>query len=445
LGGELVDWLNINEARFFFNPRFEYDGVYDYGPDVFSDKLPPRLQKGNRFRIFEIYGDFRLFNQLSLRAGRQNFSWGETDVFRLLDRVNPLDNSFGGFLIPLDERRVPITALRATWALGDFPQWEIYNTALEAFIAPDKAVPKGAPGPTPWGVQGAPSPRGFPPTLTSNLAALAAAGHPFRGNQIDRPDVNFKDSRWGARLLWTWQDISFSLAHMSTYPEGATPSLQLNRDGDPVTKLRFPNVQVTGATATAPLSAFHVPILQDLTYTVMRTEWAGFFGEPFFIEKVNFDLNRTLPKRNVIRGVLGLDHNQWFRSLNPANTFFFSGQMFYTDVQGSMGSIRTPIQRRPGHYIDLEHSSFLSTLIANTTYSAGYFFNLAQIQPQITYVYDWKGAWLFQPQLVFLRDPWRFRVEYNWLEGRFTANSAGTNIGLLKDKDNLAFRIDYLL
>ncbi|SRR5712692_3623312 len=49
LGADLAEALQLDEARFFFNPRFEYDGVYDYGPDAFRDKPAPRLQKLNRF------------------------------------------------------------------------------------------------------------------------------------------------------------------------------------------------------------------------------------------------------------------------------------------------------------------------------------------------------------------------------------------------------------
>jgi hypothetical protein len=62
----------------------------------------------------------------------------------------------------------------------------------------------------------------------------------------------------------------------------------------------------------------------------------------------------------------------------------------------------------------------------------------------MVFLYDWEGSWLTQPAITFIRDPFRFRVEYNWLEGRFVSN-ANTGIGTLKDKDNLAFRIDYLL
>lgn len=450
LGQELVDALQVEDARFFFNPRFEYDGVYDYGPDIFRDKLTPRqrpanisntkLQKGNRLQLFEVYGDFRLLKFLNLRIGRQNLSWGETDAFRLLDRINPLDGSFGGFLIPLDERRRPLMMVRATIGLGDYPQWNLYNAAVEMFFSPDKRLPASAPGPTPWGVQGA-ARAGFPPTLVAGLRGVT------RGpNQLDRPDLNFKSSRMGIRLMWTWNDISFSLAHMSTYPDGATQALRLNRDKDlpldrqisPGIKLLYPNMQITGMTATAPLTAL------NLNYTIIRSEVAGFFGEPFFIENQNFRLGVPVPKRNVIRGMLGFDHNQWFRFLNPGNTFSITGQLFYTGIQGSSTSIKIPIQRKPGKYIDVDPNSFVTTFGINTLYSAAYFFNISQFQPSITYLYDWEGSWLLQPSLTFLRDPFRFRIEFSYLEGRFTS-SPGTGIGLLKDKDNLAFRIDYLL
>ena len=434
-GEEFVNSLQIENARFFFNPRFEYDGVYDYGPEAFSNNLAPRLQKGNRFQLFEVYGDFQLLGKLNIRVGRQNLSWGETDTFRLLDRINPLDNGFGGFLVPLDERRRPLTMLRATMGLGDYPQWELYNTAIEMFIAPDKRLPASAPGPTPFGVQGAPSPRGFPPTLVASLAELGK-GAP-RGNQLERPDVNFKDSRWGVRLMGTYHDISLSLAYISTYPDGATPALRLNSQGDPIIKLKFPKVQIVGLTATSPLPA-------PLNYTVFRMEVAEFFDEPFFIEKQNFQLGVPIPKRRVLRASIGLDHNQWLRALNPQNTFFISGQMFYSGIRGDVNGLQVPLQKKSGQYIDLDRNSFTNTLTINTLYSAGAFFNIAQVQPQMVFLYDWEGSWLTQPAIIFIRDPFRFRVEYNWLEGRFVANT-NTGIGTLKDKDNLAFRIDYLL
>jgi hypothetical protein len=443
-GEELVDSLHIEDARFFFNPRFEYDGVYDYGPDVYRDRPAPRFQKANRLQLFEVYGDFRLLEFVNLRIGRQNLSWGETDAFRLLDRINPLDNGFGGFLIPLDERRRPLMMVRATIGLGDYPQWDIYNTALETFFSPDKRLPAGAPSVTPWGVTGA-TLAGFPPTRAQTLGDFGLTA-PV-ATQADRPDISMKDSRMGVRLMWTWSDISFSLAYMSTYPDAATPTLRLaeNRGTDaatrpflPGTKLLFPNVQIAGMTATTPLTAL------NLNYTVLRTEVAGFFGEPFFIESQNFRLGVPVPKRDVIRAMVGFDHNQWLRALNPGNTFTFTGQIFFTGIQGGVGGIQIPLQRKPGKYIDVDRTSYVSTFGVNTLYSAGHFFNISQVQPSVNYLYDWEGAWLLQPGVTFIRDPFRFRIEFNYLEGRFI-QSTGSGIGLFKDKDNLAFRIDYLL
>src|SRR4030095_7760756 len=76
--------------------------------------------------------------KLFLRFGRQILSWGETDVFRLLDNINPLDNSFGGFLVPLDERRVPLDMLLVNYHFGDIgPFSEVW---AEAYAAIDNAV-----------------------------------------------------------------------------------------------------------------------------------------------------------------------------------------------------------------------------------------------------------------------------------------------------------------
>ena len=84
-----------------------------------------------RARLFQAFVEADV-GKLYFRFGRQNLAWGETDVFRLLDNINPLDNSFGGFLMPLDERRVPLDMLRMSYQLG--------NAAVPAVL---RDVPRG--------------------------------------------------------------------------------------------------------------------------------------------------------------------------------------------------------------------------------------------------------------------------------------------------------------
>ena len=132
-----LQWLQLEDISYFVTYRGEYDGVWDYGPEVFRERFPlhsncgqPSKQKRTsprqfagcsrvnsrrslrmRHRLFEAYVDLS-WEFLFLRIGRQNLSWGETDAFRLLDQINPLDASFGGFLVSLDDRRVPLDMVR---------------------------------------------------------------------------------------------------------------------------------------------------------------------------------------------------------------------------------------------------------------------------------------------------------------------------------------------
>jgi hypothetical protein len=99
----LRDYLGIDNIRYFFGVRVEYEGIYDYGPEEYEDNLPESTRGDLRYksRLFEAYGDLRFLKVLNLRIGRRNISWGETDAFRLLDQINPLDQSFGGFSLHL--------------------------------------------------------------------------------------------------------------------------------------------------------------------------------------------------------------------------------------------------------------------------------------------------------------------------------------------------------
>ena len=87
-----------------------------------------------QLRLFEWYFNITK-GPLFIRIGRQNLSWGETDGFRLLDQINPLNNNFGGFLTSLDERRIPLNMLRAQWSFGTVGP--VSDLTLEGFYSID--------------------------------------------------------------------------------------------------------------------------------------------------------------------------------------------------------------------------------------------------------------------------------------------------------------------
>ena len=184
--GPAMEFLNFDSLDYYLNLRTEYDGVWDYGPNrmkrmmggtrlhapyfddqstatpndglyftpfsptvtrppwpagrKFSDDPADVISLTNRRWLREFRGpNIRLFEwylnvtkgPLFIRFGRQNLSWGETDGFRLLDQINPLDNSFAGFLTSLDERRIPLNMLRAQWSFGGVGPFD--DVTLEGF------------------------------------------------------------------------------------------------------------------------------------------------------------------------------------------------------------------------------------------------------------------------------------------------------------------------
>ena len=220
-----------------------------------------------RYRLFLAYLDFEK-GPLFLRIGRQVLAWGETDVFRLLDNINPLDDSFGGFFIALDERRVPIAMVRSSWQIGSYGPFQ--DAFVEGFVAQGNrvATDPGIPPGSTW----IPGGIGFPnPSVRQVISAPSAT-----------------DVRGGARLVFTAKDVTWTLAHYYTYLDvpgtqfripgvrtlpngttiGPTPSFQ-----NPILAYQqFPRVTITGGSATFPIPSL---------YTIVRSEVAYFAHQPF--------------------------------------------------------------------------------------------------------------------------------------------------------------------
>ena len=291
---EAFRFINLDAFDYYMNLRAEYDGVWDYGP-----KKIRRMKRGTRFhapyfddastavpfdglyytafprapwpgppgrlaadfpgdvisltnrryltqlqepgiRLFEWYFNVTK-GPLFIRVGRQNLSWGETDAFRLLDQINPLDNSFGGFLTSLDERRIANNMLRAQWNFGRVGPIE--DLALEGFWAIGSGTSSryrfvnnpGLPtssvhfwhgeqtngnaaimwGRTPCGGHFM-AQRGIPPYSRDPQFPYAGSGFGPRGGggcsqRGASPHASLDDGKGGVRIVGTIRDFTFSL------------------------------------------------------------------------------------------------------------------------------------------------------------------------------------------------------------------------------------------
>lgn len=480
----LKDKLAIDNLRYFIGIRIEYDGIYDYGPDLYRKRLPSSVSDELKYkgRLFEVYGDLRLFRRLYLRVGKQNISWGETDVFRLLDQINPLDQTFGGFLTALDERRVPSFMIKGLLDLGRVGPF--YSLSLEGFIEPEPELTKGPtlPAGAPWSI-------------------ITGPPVPFEFRMPEKEA--WEDSRFGFRFIGNFSDYTFSVAHYWTYWEIPVPYIRFDKEifnpvieaipqtepaineaypsGVPYIELGYPRIMISGASLSGP-----IPFSP---YSIFRLEFSYIYDTPIFVpaeamsllrpvielpdEKLNdypaqlatllqqLALLQTgaegkITKRDAIRWCLGVDHNQWIRFLNPRQTFFISFQFFgehYLELpKDASFSVQYKVETRevlvPGHgtqilkkpyFVPMDANSYKLTFLVKTGYPlfVGYLF------PQISLVMEFGNfnslAYLIQPSLTYYYDPFRFIIEYNYLNGDYKG------IGFLKDRDNLMFKIEYLL
>ena len=451
--------------------------------DVFKERRRLRKLGTDRERLFQAYVEANVGN-LFTRVGRQILSWGETDGFQLMDHINPLDSSFGGFLISLDERRVPLDMVLANYLIGDFgPITEMY---LEGYAAIDNKVgyAPGTPTGSPWALP--------------NLGAPSNNTETF----VQTPARNFEHTRGGFLLKFNAFDATFSLAHYYTYFD--TPALQVKVSSaqksallhafpgnlpcpmpNDITKPDYsnmtcgtptrafetaPRVQVSGATGTFAVPQF---------YSVVRSELAYFKDEPAFTQGQldPFDFNppggnplkprsdnggRRL--RDSFNAVVGVDKNQWIRMLNANQTFLISTQFFYKHIIGGGDdnvfqadgitpnpnrevlpitvSLADPSPRTLGTrlepiFVGQPTNQFLQTLFIGTSYRSG------TVNPGMTIFYDWGGAFLYQPTITFIRDPFRFAMDFSVIDSH--NYKGGSGVSLLKDRDNVQFRFEYVI
>lgn len=405
--------FDISNLRYQFTYRGEGDGVYDFGSSPFrtrrqyhlpgdetkpNDNIPEfsgntvqgtidprtgntRLQDfrsnlrnklANRNRLFQAFIDFQV-KDLFVRFGRQMLVWGETDAFRLLDNINPVDNGFGGFLIPLDERRVPLDMLRVNYYFGDMHQLGLSSLGFqeayfEAFWAIDDAVG--------WypGINIKGSPWALP-----NLGEPSATQYDIQ----DPPSRKLSNSRGGFQVkvnreIPIVEEATFGIAHYYTFFD--TPQVTSYVDlgfplgvagghpiGNPVDTLGVTLqeavlTQITGITGTFAIPANYSRVVGLTGEPIIRAELAYFKNEPRHqqeqLDPFTYSMAAgcgAIPgsgetdrwgKDNILctggkrpgdswNLVVGADTNQFIQWLNSRNSFFITTQFFYKHLNGA--------------------------------------------------------------------------------------------------------------
>ncbi|MDH4029385.1 MAG: DUF1302 domain-containing protein [Chromatiales bacterium] len=378
--------------------------------------------------IRELYVDYehafesgRAFN---LRVGRQQVIWGRTDLFRVLDVVNPVDYSRHNIYDELEDIRIPMGILNAEYRMGGVGAFDDLNFQGLWNFEPFRPNDLGQGG-QPYSIlqagnffrafnncwdngctvaNFAPAPDGSPALLATD----------FGPNQIgirdaDVPD-DWGDTAIGGRIEGVFKGVGFSLNALSYRAQLPTLSGRNIESDNPFTAevesqdypyliafdIKFPRLFMVGGSADFYVDPIKSAFRVEMTHT----------QDEEFANTLNPDL---YSESDVLRWVLGWDRPTFIPFLNKTRSFLFSAQVFgqhILDHEKESGPIG------PRGIPDFENN-YIATLLINGFYKAD------RIQPRVITAYDTGAkAGVVSPQFDWLlTDHWRLIAQGNFKWG----------------------------
>ena len=334
--------------------------------DGFSQTTRDALKFDNQLR--EAYADIKFRGiPLTVRAGRQQIVWGETDNFRMLDRANPLNltwhlqqevpaPAFGW-----DELRRTFWMMKFLYDLGDI--YRFSQNFLEWYWNPgDWAPAKQAFLPRPWGLRfydplTNPVDGGFIAGICANSSVLIKQGpnkdqHKcttlmngtkflekgnYSRNPLDNSQVGIRYhgiAPFGLEFSFVYfyqrwaGDDGTNFAPLRVLPKN-------DKNNALAAKLEskgiFPGEYITPYVHSIGMAANYSD--ETYTQTVFRAETIYDVGIPIFdIAKETVADRPAVPgitNKNMWKGMIAFDRPTWIRAVNKKTTVFLTGQFFF--------------------------------------------------------------------------------------------------------------------
>lgn len=339
-----------------------------YGDQSISDLRFPEFNKRlDAIRELYVTHDFLLPNgqDIFLKVGRQQVIWGRTDLFRVLDVVNPVDFSRNNIYDDLQDMRYPMAMINAVYDMGPSNWLQDSNLQLIWNMEPFRADNLGQCGQANvmldagctfrglknlWdnggsasnfaaisGTTGAPGPAN--PADAAAFLATDFGPHQIGIRNVYVPDWKLSNTSVGLKFGGTSSDgsIAFSLNYL--YYLSQLPSLhaingaainpftggQGNLDpSQPVQRLiafdmHYPHIRLFGGS---------LDYQWDWAKSAVRFEGAYTSGEEF----ANTLQDNLYSTNNVLRTVIGIDRPTFIPFISGASTTLISAQLFYQHI-----------------------------------------------------------------------------------------------------------------
>ena len=355
-------------------------------------------------------------NEIAIRLGRQQVVWGRTDLFRVLDIVNPMDFSRENLYAEFEDSRIPQWMANVEYRLGATKTFDDLNFQLIYKLEPFRPHDLGQGG-EPYAILGAGN-------LFRALAncwenGCTVGNFPATGVTVDFPshaigirDVKKPDhSEFGGRIEGVYKGVGFSLNAMYFYSQfpslrGGIPTVdpfttslvETVHPYDIAFDVEFPRLFMIGGSADWYWEKARTSFRVETSYTT---------GE----EYVDTSKPDLYSDSDVFRGVIGFDRPTFIPFLNKDRAFLISGQVFYQRLLDyksyNVNSAGIPTQGKIG-FQDWEDNVLLTLLIQ------GNYFN-DRLTPQIITAYDTEAqAGVISPSLEYKpNNSWVFKLALN--------------------------------
>lgn len=368
-----------------------------YGDQKLSELESPEFNDRLDF-VRELYAKktFALDDgkDIFVKIGKQQVVWGRTDLFRVLDVINPVDFSRNNIYDELSDIRIPMWIAQVEYRMGASETMQDRN--LQFVWNFDKFRPNNL------GQCGSPNSvldagcffRGMA-NLWDNGGTVANFANVAPGtllatnfgpgqiglNEVYLPSWSLSNTQFGVKYEGVTKDgLSFSLNAL-TY-RSQLPSLHGGKratnsftgayaDAWPYLisfDMHFPRVNLLGGSMD-----FQVPSAN----AAVRVEAAFTDGEEF----ANTAKPELYSKNRVFRAVIGVDRPTFIPLISETSAALISGQLFYQHIfdhewkRGTLGPVGMP---------DWE-DNFIGTLLIKG------FMKNGMVSPQIIFAHDFKA------------------------------------------------------
>ena len=386
-------------------------------PELYSDRWD---------WLRELYVDATLLgegdNEINFRLGKQQVIWGRTDLFRVLDVINPVDFSRNNIYDELEDIRIPMWMLTTDFRFGPTGVFDDFNAQVVWNF--DKFRPHNL------GQCGTPNVildagcffRGManlwenggtvanfapfdPADPSLGLLATNFGPQTIGIRNVNMPSWSLSNTQLGLKFEGVLGDLGWSvnaLTYRSQLPSlraGNVPVVNPFTGGPAQTwdhliafDVYFPRVNLFGGS---------IDYYSQSIDTVWRIEAAYTTGEEF----ANTIQPELYSESDVFRFVVGADKNVFIRPLNQNRAFLLSAQIFgqhlmdWERQSATLGEIGMP---------DWE-TNFIGTFLIKGWWLSD------RLSPQIITAYDFKaGAFVIEPSIDWLiSDNWQLIFKAN--------------------------------